>query len=461
MPSNYTTRRTRLGHVLEEEEMILPARRDAQFWRRDGDVVIEVQGVLFKVNQEILVPTNEDGDLLPDVSNPFTRNRVPALFGARGTARDPVRLYFVDVQEMRDYLRIAYAPRGAIVQLRGVTVLQLVNATSLALQLQRRDFTAYAVDAIAELLSRDSADRLRHCTDAEYMALLRLHRRLPMKDLEKDFPFEDDVSQTFAWRVSRQELDIMKAMDFGEELGLRMMQGQVYYEMRKRLDAECLGDDDEEDDDFFSSRRMAHITPIHRERLFVGSLSMNSFWLRTMEHIPALPGADWNAWSNAWQGACVQVCLEKGSADVLTKLEHLRVVLKQRVRPTIWKAAEGVVVGIIDSFRLSLPSHFLGPANEEEEALFFDLSDDESSSSSSSSEEESAGEEDDDEYTVHVSFDASASPAKDYQPYGVDDYDDELSGDEDVFMSSGRIDSDIIMPDVDLRGAQDDYDGFY
>ncbi|CAK5276837.1 unnamed protein product [Mycena citricolor] len=470
-PITDKSRLTRLGHVVDTEDALIPARRDGQFWHRDGDVVVVVAGLHFKITHDFLFATDENGEPLPDVMNPFTRNRLPALFGARGTPQDPVPMFFVEVHEMRDFLRFAYARTKDIAKFRGFTIMQLVNATSLALQLQRRDFIDYALEALPDLLSADSSHRLRHCTAAEYRALLRLNRRLPMPDLKPNYPFEEDVSQTYAWRFDMQApFDIGTALDFGEELGLRTMLGHVYYEVRKRMDAEDDkkeeddddDDEDEDDEDVFSSPKrenscVARLAPIHRQRLFVGALSLHSFWLRTMLRAPALPCADRDVWRAAWHSACVQVCSEKGSADVLAKLEHLRVVLEDKVCPTIWSPAEAAVAAIIKAFRLSLPSHFLGPANEEEEeAVFCDSSDEEDAWEEGSTE----GDEDEDgEDTIRVSFQATSIPSKnehgDDQDALSEDDDEDFFEDEDVCMSSGRVDSDVIMHDVHTEGVDD------
>ncbi|CAK5276484.1 unnamed protein product [Mycena citricolor] len=384
-PITDKSRLTRLGHVVDTEDALIPARRDGQFWHRDGDVVVVVAGLHFKITHDFLFATDENGEPLPDVMNPFTRNRLPALFGARGTPQDRTK---------------------DIAKFRGFTIMQLVNATSLALQLQRRDFIDYALEALPIALRR------------LFASPAALHRRRVPRAPAPQSPAADARPQAQLPVRGGRVPDVRVALRHAGPVrhrdrarlwrggGCARCSGTCTTRCARRMDAEDDkkeeddDDDDEEDEDdedvFSSPKRenscVARLAPIHRQRLFVGALSLHSFWLRTMLRAPASLRRPRTCGVRV-HSASSTACRARGQG-VPDDLERGR----------------GGRRRIIKAFRLSLPSHFLGPANEEEEeAVFCDSSDEEDAWEEGSTEED---EDEDGEDTIRVSFQATSILSK-------------------------------------------------
>ncbi|CAK5266300.1 unnamed protein product [Mycena citricolor] len=363
--------------------------RDPEFFRDDGNCVVCVGNTLFKIHRGYLAPPQAD-------------NILTCLEEAEGVAtlENPVHLEHVHISQLRAFLTLAYTDRKELCTLENIDVLQLIDAAMFASSFGLDIFCQWSKGALFELI--ESRKILASCASEVYLALILLHRRLPLPIVD----IETKITTTWLGRLETRELINVEAMETGEFLHMNKFLGRVYYETLIQVDHDAtqqtklqgLGPLKSICEEFDPEHELPEP---HRTRLLVGSRSLCMAWYRIISKVPQLPppycgsvplaedDPDLHkvaekcdcpeAWKARWKWAVKETVRETGmGVDVLTRIRIFKRHLvkwfseptggpgtldeQRRVNrtqcSTALRAADGIVQEIEDQFLDGLELHF-------------------------------------------------------------------------------------------------------
>ncbi|KAF9483564.1 hypothetical protein BDN70DRAFT_873634 [Pholiota conissans] len=353
------------GEVHETRGRITPEKpivRDEMFYKEDGDCVIRVGAVLFKIHRNLL---NRDASAFSDMfSLPQGNERT------QGDADENPLVLYDDVDDFRALCWIIYALPTVYMEQYQAHTANIQNLISLNLIAQKYHFEAHE-KFTRELLCKhchtfvDSPGKfrrdnyLRICPESRLNFLLRI---FSMTDptTSKASSLTLALSNVWHLRLEKQGEPVSLALEVGESLGLRDFVAKLYYLQLSRMDWMPLE----------NSIAFAHPATGLSQRqeviLFRGSFSLIFWWSRMRLKIaqkkfecPSFHGCQ-KAWEQSWD-FWISPELEFDNFNPIDVMETIEEAVSDSHYAGITLCAINAIQEMQSDLIDSLADHFLGP----------------------------------------------------------------------------------------------------
>ncbi|KAF9481108.1 hypothetical protein BDN70DRAFT_931125 [Pholiota conissans] len=348
--------------------------RDEDYYREDGDCVIRVGNVLFKVHRHLLVRDSSAFE------NMFSMPQGTDVPGNIPTDENPIRLYD-EVDEFRAFCWImpdisssTSSPMAYMAQTYEASV-DIAKIVSLYLISHKYHFESHENFA-REILERHRPDALEepnyfildyflNCPESRLESLIKVASST--ENPASEHSLTSGIQTFWIWRLRLIGTSVSYALRVAEALGLRRFIGELYYFVL----CESMDQPSTIQGSTAYIRPSTDLTPRQRLALFEGSWSLHPYWLNTV----SAPFHTFNCPAHRHHG-CNRIWKEfwpKYKASIaemfFDPLQFLRDI-EPGVTQVNGKLSDGILVisciapyvnAKINVLEESLADHFLGP----------------------------------------------------------------------------------------------------
>ncbi|KAF9483568.1 hypothetical protein BDN70DRAFT_929091 [Pholiota conissans] len=272
-PENGEDEDDKAGSAQEEKPIV----RDEEYYKDNGDCVIRVRNVLFKIHRHLL---DRDASAF---SNMFSLPQ--GTEGTQGATDDDPLVLYDDADDFRALCWIIYALPTVYLQQSEVAEANLKNLVALYLISQKYHFEAhekYARKLLSKHCSTLACTILRcdmnkyylfSCPETRLASLLRIATLTdePVKEYEKTL--SSSIQDVWTSRLTNCNQSAAFAIGVGSELGLRKFVAGLYYLEMTRMKADHLSGS------IAYSHPTNDLTLKQNFVLFKGSWSLHCYWL--------------------------------------------------------------------------------------------------------------------------------------------------------------------------------------
>ncbi|KAJ7662831.1 hypothetical protein DFH06DRAFT_1296378 [Mycena polygramma] len=347
------------------EEFPVQARRDLAFYREDGDCILRVENILFKIHRHLLnYPSSAFHGLFS----------LPNGAGSKVEGHDdnsPIQLSGDNPEHVRSFFHYAYSSPIDLQysSLSSGAIDKLIGTLHFAHKYRLESFEKWASEAITQICARREV--LKTCGQELYIALLELDRLCPLP------PVKGTIQRRWVSRLTANEpdLSLVRALDVANQLGFRSLQGDLYYLQLQRLDVPAAGIPGTQ----AAPPLPAELNDTHKLRLLTGYRSLLLAWTRITATALSLEGTcnlapGWHQhhclrwWEAAWKETVHELgpttpCDFQKNLDALQKALLLRCIAEREAGgcPVIHRAARSRFPLFMNTLNASMADHFLGP----------------------------------------------------------------------------------------------------
>ncbi|KAJ6473359.1 hypothetical protein C8R47DRAFT_1076650 [Mycena vitilis] len=348
------------------EETPVQARRDLAFYREDGDCILRVENILFKIHRHLLsYPSSAFHGLFS----------LPNAAGSKVEGYDdktPIQLSGDNPEHVRSFFHYAYSSPLDL-QYSGLSsgaIDKLIGTLHFAHKYRLESFEKWASEAITQICSRREV--LKTCGQELYIALLELDRLCPLRTVQAT------IQRRWVNRLTAKEpgLTLVRALDVANALGFRSLQGDLYYLQLQRLDVQAAGVPGAH----AAPPLPAELNDTHKLRILMGYRSLSLAWTRIVATPLSLEvtcnlGPGWHQhhcvplWKALWKEAVDEVGAANPPGDFFKDLDAfqrkvlLRCAAERAVGvcPRIDRGVRIQFPQLISQVRATMADHFLGP----------------------------------------------------------------------------------------------------